>query len=147
MKKIRELMAAKKINAEVILKDGRQVATVQTHYGNSGTVRVDVYGTFKLIYQGKAGGVGYDKRVAALAGAEIDGVKIHDHCGTDKETEAILEEYHSGKIGLEEAEERADKIGAGFANWNNKTGKFSSLHYYSGLRRLKVMGYTVIRAI
>lgn len=36
-----------------------------------------------LQYIGKAGGYGYDKRTAALAGAIVGGVELGDHCNSE----------------------------------------------------------------
>ena len=77
-KQVRETKAGKLISAYLILKNGEEIATVHSYYGD--TLLLDVYESGKgLVYQGRAGGCGYDKFTAALAGAEIDGHKLTDH--------------------------------------------------------------------
>lgn len=105
MKYVRETAAGKSISAWLVLKGKRQVATVQAHYSNSGTVLVNVfqddegarrsaiaakrdgetvksdnYGREMYAQGGMAGGYGYDKHTAALSGMWIDGHKMTDHC-------------------------------------------------------------------
>lgn len=144
MKQVRERSNAK---AWIILnKENKHVATVQALYTQS-AVQVDVWGEYELIHQRKASGYGYDKFTAALSGLVIEGHKIFDHCGTDESTEKILKDYHSGKIKETTANLRARKIGASFANWNNITKKWGSLHYKSGLDRLTAFGFKIIQAI
>lgn len=116
-KQVRETAAGKAIGAYIVLnKKGEHVATIQAHYSNGGTVRVDVWQTSLAIenccnrpelwarlpggedykvaawnmwhfQQGKAGGYGYDKFTAALSGLIIDGHTLADHCGRVPEAE------------------------------------------------------------
>ncbi len=147
MKQVRESAALKSIRIYGIFKDGERVAEVQVHYSNSGTVRVDIwqYDGSGLVYQGKAGGYGYDKFTAAIAGAEICGVKIYDH------SVGVSDWGHSEPDKTKHPElwpilesqdkEAAKKIGASFANW--KDGRYESLYYVSGLDRLQNFGYKI----
>lgn len=104
MKYVRETAAGKSISAWVILKGGKKVATVQAHYGNSGSVLVNIWQSDSAqirseaaaLKAGKldrtdhhgrmhvqvatAGGYGYDKMTAALSGLWIDGHEMTDHC-------------------------------------------------------------------
>lgn len=106
---IRDTAAAKSVSAWVILKRGKEVATVRAHYGNGGSVTVNVwqrsdaaersakaterYGhpleaTDKYNSPGsyqadRAGGYGYDKFTAALGGMWIDGHRMSDHSSRD----------------------------------------------------------------
>lgn len=146
MKQIRETAAGKSISAWVILKDGKEVATVQAHYSQS-RVMVDVWDYGKDIQQGYAGGYGYDKFTAALEGLTIDDQKLYNHCGQCDETKAILANYKTGKITQEQATKKAEKIGARFANWQQSKGKYSDLYMLDGLNRLSAIGYTIIQAI
>lgn len=132
-KQVRETAAGQSISATVVLnKKGEHVATVQAHYSNAGRVTVDVWstsvglegmckradlwaklptdkdyksGAFDLwsLQQGSAGGYGYDKHAAALAGLIIDGHTIADHCGQVPEAEkaraALLRAYRRAVVG------------------------------------------------
>ena len=148
MKQVRETAAGQSISAWVILKKGKEVATVQAHYGNS-RVLVNVWDKASGydMQAGSAGGDGYDKFTSALSGLSIGGVVLNDHCGTDKRTGRILKAYHSGTMTLEQAEKRAAKIGGRFANWQADKGRWMSLFLESGLDKLKCLGFTVIQAI
>lgn len=144
-KQVRETSAGRSISAWVILKKGKYIATVQAHYGNS-LVTVDVWDNSGRIYAGKAGGYGYDKFTSALSGAVIDGHKIYDHCGQDGKSQKLLKSYHGGKS-YEACLKLANKIGCHFANWRTEKQNYMSLHYISGLDRLRTLGYEVIQAI
>lgn len=109
----------------------------------------DLYG----LQQGRAGGYGYDKFAAALAGLIIDGHTMADHCGRVPEAEkaraALLRRYAkavaAGANGNgKEWREKAARMGCHFANWGER---FESLHFIDGLNRLQALGYRVIRAI
>lgn len=167
----------------VLSKKGELVAKVHARYGSGGAVQVDIhqYGepakktaaTLGLplgeygeapdaatLQQRKAGGYGYDKYAAALSGMVIDGIRLSNHCGTDKATERLLKRYSrevdAGKSnGSDEVwRERAKKIGARFANWNGPSGyggakvpRYVSLHRLEGLAYMEAMGYRVIEAL
>ena len=146
MKQVRETAAGKSISAWVVLKNGKEVATVQAHYGQS-RVMVDVWDYGKELQQGHAGGYGYDKFTAALRGLIIDGQTMYDHCGQNDETKKILADYKAGKINQKQADNKAKKIGARFANWRQDENKYSGLYMLDGLNRLSAIGYTVIQAI
>lgn len=155
---VSDTKAAQSVSAFIVLdKKGKLVAKVQAHYSNGGTVLVNVWDmTGKLEMQhGKAGGYGYDKFAAALSGLVIDGHTMADHCGSVPECEAkkkklmqaYLKDARSYHECSAEYEAKAKKIGARFANWNSVKGKFTSLHFESGLNRLETLGYKVIQAI
>lgn len=98
----------------------------------------------------KAGGYGYDKNAAALSGLIVDGHTLANHCGSVPEDEKkranLMRRYEkSGDFGNEEWREKAAKIGARWANWRD--GKWSSLHFDTGLDRLQTFGYRVLQAI
>lgn len=166
------------VRADVILnKRGAHVATVRWLYprDGAGTVRCEVYTPGQgITYRGKAGGYGYDKTTAALAGAEIAGHRIANHCGTAEESHErakarLMRRYISAAVrGItrEEAvgfENAARRIGASFANYarssdmppepGNKPGevlhgyRYLSLHTMPGLDRLRALGFTVIHAV
>lgn len=157
MKQVRETTAGKSISAYVILnKKGEHVATVQSHYSNGGTCTVDVWSeNGDPLQQGRAGGYGYDKFAAALAGLKIDGHTMADHCGDVPEQSAAKARLFSayrkalGKPGFDQKawNAKADKLGARFANYRSEDGGYSSLHFESGLDRLTMLGYRVISAI
>jgi hypothetical protein len=108
-KYVSQTAAGKSIKARLIMKGTREVATVLTHYGNSGSVLVNVFqcseATRRSIEaRAKAGnpfkpqewdsegrfqwararGYGYDKETAALRGMNIDGHELTDHCDRTK---------------------------------------------------------------
>ena len=191
-KQVRETAAGQSISASVILnKKGEHVATVQAHYSNAGRVTVDVWstsvglegmckradlwaklptdkdykaGAFDLwhLQQGSAGGYGYDKHAAALAGLIIDGHTIADHCGQVPEAEkarvSLMRAYRRAVVGnavktpaaRDGWQQKAKRIGCHFANWQQDADGcegWGSLHFDQGLARLESLGYTVIRAI
>lgn len=191
-KQVRETAAGQSISATVVLnKKGEHVATVQAHYSNAGRVTVDVWstsvglegmckredlwaklptgkdyksGAFDLwsLQQGSAGGYGYDKHAAALAGLIIDGHTIADHCGQVPEAEkaraALLRAYRRAVVGnavktpaaRDGWQQKAKRIGCHFANWQQDADGcegWVSLHFDQGLTRLESLGYTVISAI
>lgn len=191
-KQVRETAAGQSISATVVLnKKGEHVATVQARYSNAGRVTVDVWstsvglegmckrpdlwaklptdkdyksGAFDLwsLQQGSAGGYGYDKYAAALAGLIIDGHTIADHCGQVPEAEkaraALLRAYRRAVVGnavktpaaREGWQQKAKRIGCHFANWQQDADGcegWASLHFDQGLNRLESLGYTVINAI
>jgi hypothetical protein len=152
----------------VLNKKGLHVATVQARYGSGGGVQVDVWAAkpgetwHSLVHQHKAGGYGYDKFAAALAGAVIDGHKLANHCGygdaAHEEKKAVLLRQYQRAVtqGLtrEETaayEEKARRIGCRFANWNTpavgQPHAWGSLHTVAGLERLEMLGYRVIKAL
>lgn len=114
----------------------------------------DLYG----LQQGRAGGYGYDKFAAALAGLIIDGHTMADHCSRVPEAEkaraALLRRYAkavaSGANGNgKEWREKAARMGCNFDNWGalGCGERFKSLHFIDGLNRLQSLGYRVIQAI
>lgn len=167
MKQIRESSDSA---AKIILnKKGEHVATVQWRYGSGGGVQCDVWSRkegetwLSLTHQQKAGGYGYDKAAAALAGAVIEGYKLANHCGYveaagEKKREALLKAYKrrvkAGEMSREEHaayEKKAAKLGCRFANWNTPAvglpHSWGSLHNESGLGRLEMLGFRVITAL
>lgn len=89
------------------------------------------------IQRGRAGGGGYDKRAAALAGMLIDGHTLANHCGNVPEDESkrarlfaeycrahdsaegearYLDKYDNGN-GYSYWSKRAARIGCSFSNW------------------------------
>lgn len=172
MKQIREISDCV---AKIILnRKGQHVATVQARYGSGGGVQVDVWSQkpgerwLSLTHQSKAGGYGYDKYTAALAGAVIDGHRMANHCGSgdaqhEKKKAALLKAYRkAARAGLtrEETkvfEKKAERIGCRFANWcpsdfapvtpDGRGYAWSSLHTVAGLERLSMLGYKIIDAL
>lgn len=144
MKQVRETAAGQKISAWVVLKDGKQVAQVQAHYGNA--VQVDIWAAPEWnLQQGRARGYGYDRLTAAMSGMRIDGIEIYNHSVFDKVLTDILDQYKAGKLDEQTFRRELSKVGAQCANWEN--GRWKDAFYISGLQRLKEMGYTVIKAI
>ena len=110
------------------------------------------------LQQSRAGGYGYDKFAAALAGLVIDGHTMANHCGSvpedEKKRAALMRAYaravESGQPGNEKAwREKAARIGCRFTNWAScgVGERYGSLHFESGLGRLDAFGYRVIQAI
>jgi hypothetical protein len=108
-KYVSQTAAGKSIKARLIMKGTREVATVLTHYGDSGSVLVNVFQCSEaakrsIEARAKAGnpfksqewdsegrfqwararGYGYDKETAALRGMNIDGHDLTDHCDRTK---------------------------------------------------------------
>jgi hypothetical protein len=152
MKQVREITNAS--SYVVLNKKGEHVATVQFNLGSGGCVQCDVWSRkpgqsyLELTHQKKAGGYGYDKRTAALAGAIVEGYQIADHCGRIEEEgemlrSKIIKAY--GKADTHEKREalikKANNNGLRFAN------EYNSLHAESGLDRLSSLGYNVITAL
>lgn len=163
MKQVRETKAGSSISAYVVMKDKKEIATVQAHFGNS-TVTVNIWDGHNELQQGRAGGYGYDKFTAALSGMTISGVTLNDHCGTNKATERMLKAYRKEIKGLSRDERRehekkwqvkAEKKGMRFANYckvnqgdeDCKEYVYTSLFLESGLDKLKMLGFNVIQAI
>jgi hypothetical protein len=147
MKRVRETKAGQSISAWIITRGKKHIATVQAHYSDAGRVTVNIWECGEEMQIGSAGGYGYDKLTAALKGLTVAGIKLNDNCGTDKRTTRILKAYHADKITREEAEKRASKIGARFANWNSEKNKHDSLYLEPGLTKLEMLGFTIIQAI
>lgn len=101
--------------------------------------------------RGNASGYGYDKRAAALSGLIVAGHTLADHCGgvpEDEKKRARLMAEHQrepGKYDYAGWSQRAEKIGAHFANW--KQSRANNLHFEAGLRRLERFGFTVVEAL
>ncbi len=157
-KYVQDTKAGKSISAYIVLKDGKEVATIRAHFSDGGTCLVNVFNMDGTPFQhGTASGYGYDKFTAALSGLVVSGITLSDHCGRDEQTEKLLAAYLKAcaKTGRVEYcgdfqkswDKKAAKLGATFANWNRDDTGFSSLHIASGLDRLKMAGYTVLQAI
>ncbi len=175
-KYVRDTKAAKSIAAYIVLKKGIEIATVNAHFSDGGKCLVNVWANGEnsekknqsaylktygkpskedMYFQsGTAGGYGYDKFTAALSGCFIDGVMMSDHCGRDTASEKMLAAYIKACAGKsviygsdfqKSWNKKAAKIGASFANWTESG--YQSLHYASGLDKLKAAGYTVLQAI
>ena len=122
------------------------------------------------VQRSSAGGYGYDKATAALAGMVIDGHTMANHCGNAPEAEKararLFREYcaaHDKPEGeprtYEYWRDRAKRIGARFSNYcqagNKDRGKnapplrdrATSLYFESGLERLSSLGYRIISAV
>lgn len=138
-KQVRETKAGKSISAWVIIK-GREgvVAEVHAHYGDSGNVMVDVWDNHQIAYQGHAGGYGYDKFTAAISGAEIQGIKITDHCGEQKNKPRGKKYFRANSV---------PPKGYRFANWNSQDNGWSNCYRISGLDVLEAYGFTVHRVL
>jgi len=169
-KRIYETAAGKSLSAWVILKGSRVVAVVRAHYGNSGHVTVEVtqreaaylrceaaqakllkralrsreaaYNQWAL-QRASAGGYGYDKTTAALAGLWIDGHKLTNHCGA-----RIKSPKSNGGLWPEGSKARR---GYRFANYVNKQdgspAGYSDCYRQSGLDYLRDLGYEIVEAL
>jgi hypothetical protein len=145
-KQVRETAPGRSISAWVILNpDNKHVATVQAAFLDSGIVMVDVWGKHELIYQGKAGGGGYDKFIAALSGAVIDGIEMYDHSVRNERATELLDIVIN--LPYDEAERICNVEGYSIANWHTENKKFRSVFVKPGLDRLADLGYKVIKAI
>ena len=167
MKQIREISDT---SVKIVLnKKGEHVATIHWRYGSGGGVQCDVWSRkegekyLSLTHQKKAGGYGYDKKSAALAGAVIEGYKMADHCGYveeagEKKKAALLKAYQrrvkAGNMSRDDHaafEKKARSIGCHFSNWNSPAvglpHSWGSLYSEPGLGRPEMLGFTVITAI
>ncbi len=148
-KYVTDTKAGKSVSAYVILKKGKHIATVRASFSDGGTCLVNVHDDKAGFQHGTAGGYGYDKFTAALRGLSIDGVEMNDHCGRNGRSERMLKAYTAAPAPIDQKawDDKAKKIGARFANWQQEAGRYSSLHLESGLDKLKALGYTVLQAI
>ena len=130
------------------------------HTDHEGHAAYDLFG----LQQGYAGGGGYDKLTAALAGIWIDGEQLANHCGgvanAEKQRAALFKQYckfhdfsgeraRAAEKGWDRKywDKRAERIGASFANWSTEANRYTSLYFCSGLDRLTRLGYQVIQVI
>jgi len=153
MARVNETAAGKAIGAWVIMRGAKHIATVRAHYGNAVTVDVIQYGKALERSQktgdklkrkvedrqtGRAGGYGYDKFAAALAGLIIDGHQMNDHCGKQ------LKPPHGAK---RFPQDYKPPRGYHLNNWDRENGGYMSCYRSTGLRYLEEIGYSVIQAI
>jgi hypothetical protein len=155
LKYVRDTKAGKSIKAYVIMKGRRKVAKVQVHYGDSGTVLVNVWqdsdGFARSAEQANwhedqenfqfasAGGYGYDKFINALAGMWIDGHQMADHCGARKKLPKGQNVFPVGFT--------APK-GYRLANWiSGDQPGWRDCYKLPGLDYLRDLGYIVVQAI
>lgn len=155
----------------VLDKKGKRIANVVIKYpkDGAGIVRAqcltwDDNGHFHK-QDGKAGGYGYDKAAAAIAGFKIDGHILADHCGR-VEPEAmrkaanLLKRHQAGKFPkdplaedhYQQLDKAAKKLGFRFSNWqtiekHSKGGCYLSIYPLPGLERLEALGYNVVQAL
>jgi len=138
-KQVRETKAGESISVWVILKGRKGVVTeVHAHYSDAGVVTVDVWDGGLLSYQGKAGGYGYDKFTAAIAGAVIQGIRITDHCAEQKK-------LPRGRKTFPHIMEQPK--GFRFANYNSEEQGWGNCFRRSGLEILEAYGFTVHRVL
>ena len=157
-KYVSETKAGQSVSAYVILKNGKDIATVRAHFSDGGSVLVNVfnYGATNSDHESKpfqharAGGYGYDKFTAALSGMTIDGITMCNH------SNRADSEYKCDKTGKPRGKKLPPDVSG--ANWRrfdgkgwhedgDKSGDFTSWYIEPGLRRLEKRGYTVIQAI
>lgn len=152
----RSLVTARKAGAITDKALQKAIAAAPDYYvDHEAREKWAAYTLFGL-QQGRAGGYGYDKFAAALAGLIIDGHTMANHCGTVPEAEKarvrLFNAYcktaaNTGIKNQKEWDAKADKIGASFANWRTEKNRYDSLHFTAGMDRLKTMGYRVVSAI
>lgn len=100
--------------------------------------------------QQSRGGDLYD----ALAGLIVDGHTLNYHRQTPpelrKKTTALLEAYkrahRKGAPTRATFEEKAERMGAHFANWITGNG-YTDIYHHAGFERLRGLGYDVIQAL
>jgi len=137
-------------------KSGHAEIIVKYPKDGAGRLRVslrDCFGDTCEFSSAYAGGFGYDKLTSALSGLMVDGHKLTDHCGTDKQSEKFLKDWHTAE-GTERKEiiyNRARKAGYSFTNWSSNggycpTGKegWQSCYRHSGLDYLTAIGYKIL---
>jgi hypothetical protein len=167
MKQARDFAAFRSVSAWIVLRaDGTEIATVHAHHGDMRTtVTVYNYGPGNDTADPQtrnAGGIGYDRTTAAMAGLWIDGHMLTDHC----DHRARIETPRGGWPRGSEAPPGFD-----FANWSRfdsdgnvspffpgegltrkehfdrTTEGWASCYREPGLRVLKALGYRVIQAV
>lgn len=158
MKYVNETKAGKAISAYVIMKGRRHVATVRSHYSDTGRVLVNVwqdsdavqrcavkakmsekkkaYDHF-LFQHASAGGYGYDKFTAALSHMWIDGHQLGNHCAR---------QIVPSKEGVFPAGFTAPK-GYTLANWCPELAGWRNCFRLAGLDYLRDHGYQIVQAI
>lgn len=144
-RRVTESSAGRSVSAYIIFKRHRHIATIQIGFGSSGGVLVNVFNhgdknrsAKNLPFQtNTAGGYGYDKVTAALAGLEIDGHKLGNHCQYRKMPPAT---------GVWPRDAVAPK-GWRFANYNQEKDGYTDCYREPGLQYLERLGYSVIQAI
>ncbi len=149
----REMKAAKAVGCYVIMKGARFVAKVQTHRSAAGVMQVDVWQDYKaatrstkaagratlMVYQSaRAGGGGYDKFTACLAGMWVDGHKLADHCGESLKPPKGSTVFPFGF--------KTPK-GYTLANPGLEIEGYRNCYKQAGLRYLEALGYNVIEGI
>lgn len=146
-------------NGRVSDKDAAALIASAPDYYTTPESRED-WAAFKRfnLQHGRAGGYGYDKFAAAIAGLIIDGHTLANHCGQvpedEKKRAALLRAYSkacaAGENGNDKKwRDKAARIGCSFANWGScgVGDRYMSLHFIDGLNRLECLGYRVISAI
>lgn len=150
-------------NGRVSDKDAAALITSAPDYYTTPESRED-WAAFKRfnLQHGRAGGYGYDKFAAAIAGLIIDGHTLANHCGQVPEDEskraALFRAYRravaasNGGLSTEARknwQDKADRLGCNFNNWQEKDGQagWTNLYFLDGLSRLERLGYRVIQAI
>ena len=81
--KLMEAIEQANFGAWIILKDGEVKGKIIAKYPQNGVGRLRValwdWETYQDIQEGWAGGYGYDKLSAALAGMSFNGIRLTDH--------------------------------------------------------------------
>jgi len=138
-KQVRETKAGRSIQAFVIIKPRKGVvATIHAHFADSGMCTVDVWDEGCLVYQGRAGGGGYDKFTNALAGAVIQGITMVDHCQVSKKLGKGASSFPYGT---------KEPRGYCFANYVADKSGWTSCYRVAGPDLLKYYGFTVEQVI
>lgn len=133
------------------------IASAPDYYTGSDREARAAFERFNLQH-GRAGGYGYDKFAAAIAGLIIDGHTLANHCGyvpeDEKKRAALMRAYvkacaAGGNGNDKKWREKAARIGCSFANWGScgVGERYMSLHFIDGLSRLECFGYRVISAL
>lgn len=185
-KYVRETKAGKSISAYVILKQGKEIASVLVHYSDGGRCLVNCFqrdaaakrcaaarNKINKVDKAKnpgrgndprdfyfqhatAGGYGYDKFTAALAGLWIDGHELTDHCGRSVKPPKGRKTWpHGAKPprGYSFANYHSEFLTFGFETKKHKNPNYigeegyTSCYRLQGLKYLEAIGYTVIQAI
>ncbi len=178
---IRDRAAVKSCGATLILKDGRVVAKVISHFSDGGTSTLNVWQSGEpakrsaalreflvpsavesvyrqpddygegLTYQAaRAGGYGYDKETAALAGMIIDGVEMTNHCAVRlplPKGEPLFPLDFTPPAGYRPANYQRAGEGAFGADLPEGAAGYMSCYRESGLKVLEALGYTVERVL
>ena len=141
MKRIQDSPAAGSLAVYVIQdRKGNIAGKVLALYAQSRAVTVEVHDFTSgkhVVTSGKAGGGGYDKFTAALAGQSFAGIKFRDHSETAKGSLPHKAVSHANAVKSDDPR----------AKYKHNGRSYASRHYVSGLKLLEAYGYHATKVL